>query len=61
MLRTSLRMTLTMFTYLFNIENVLKDVLEHLSISNIKVTDILKHRYLSLNISDVLEDTFTKY
>ena len=54
-------MTLTMLAYLFNIEKVLKDVLEHLSISNIKVTDILKHPYRSLNISDVLEDTFTKY
>ena len=62
MLRTCLRISLTILTYPFNIENALKDVLEYLSISlNIKVNDILKHPYVSLNISDVLEDTFTKY
>ena len=62
MLRACLRISLTILTYPFNIENALKDVLEYLSISlNIKVNDILKHPYVSLNISDVLEDTFTKY
>ena len=50
------------YPYPFNIENVLKDVLEYSAISlNSKINDILKHPYISLNISGVLEDTFTKY
>ena len=62
MLGISLRISLTILTSPFNTEIVLSDVLEYLSISlNIKVKDILKHPYTSLNISDVLEDTFTKY
>ena len=60
MSKIPLRISLTIPTCPFNIENVLKDVLEYLPISlNIKVKDILKHLYISFNTSDVLKDTFT--
>ena len=60
MLKIPSRISLTLLTYPFNIENVLNDVLEYLSISlDIKVEDILKHLYTSLNINDILKGTFT--
>ena len=62
MLKIPSRISLTLLTYPFNIENALKDALEYLSISlNIDVNEFLKHPYISLNISDVIEDTFREY